>query len=348
VKWRGFAVLIALCVCAAPVFAQTPTPASPAEAVARAVALLAQGQYDAARAALRAVLQFDPSNRDALVALVDVELASERPRTAMELAEDALRTAPNSGRLLEARRRAVDAVVLLRPWLVGGGSTADWARSDGKAWRDYTVFLGRMTRVGPLRLRGVRSKRGGEQDDQFDVEFAPRLARGTYAYLSGSVAPDERLYPKRRIAADLSQALGAGIELTGGYRRLDLAGTSRHTYVAGLSKYIGKWVISARGYVDPDNDDVSGLSYHGIIRRDFGPDGISSLAVRYSRGFPREEVRSLNDLEVTDATTVAMELHAELGRRAVLGLAAGTSDQVRIGVARRRQNSVAGTLGFRF
>ena len=317
------------------------------DSVVRAQALARDGQYDAARADLRAVLQRDPADRDAIAALIDVELAAERPRTAKDLADDALGTAPNDGRFIEGRRRAVDALALLRPWSLSAGSSFEWIETNRSEWREYSAALRRSTRAGPLLLKGTRAERGAVQDDQFEFEFVPRLASGTYLYLSASVAPDKLLFPEQRYAADFYQGVGAGFELSAGFRRLRTA-ADIDTYVGTVNKYVGKWVISARAFYNPDSDAASARSYHGSVRRYFGEDGASYVGGRYSHGFPREDVRNLNDLEVLDADTVAFDLNAYLGRRVILGASGSTSRQTREGVAERRRNSVSASLGLRF
>lgn len=306
-----------------------------------------EGQYDEARRELLSVLQQSPAYGDALAALINVEIWSGRPGVAKDLADEALKATPNDGRFLEARRRAVDAIDSLRPWGIAAGYSYDWFNDNRTAWREYSATLRRATPVGAIILRGARAERFGLQDDQFEVEMYPRLRNGTYLYVAFALAPDPVLFPEYRYAADVYQSLGSGFEAAVGVRRLQFASPT-NIYVGTLNKYIGSWLLTGRMFYVPDRTGESSKSYHGSFRRYFGEEGTSYLGARYSRGFAREEIRSLNDFEVLQSDTVAAELNATISRRLTLALSATRSHQQRLERGGLRQYSASATVGLRF
>lgn len=306
-----------------------------------------EGQYDEARSELRSALQQNPGYADALAALINVELSSQRPRVAKDLAEQALAAEPNDGRFIEARRRAVDAIDALRPWGVSAGYSAEWLKDDPAAWREFSASIRRATRIGALILRGARAERFGVQDDHFEFEMSPRLRSGTYLYASFGISPDHVLFPEYRVAADVYQALGSGFEVAAGLRRVKFDAPT-DIYVGTLNKHVGKWLLSGRMFYAPDQPGESARSYHGSVRRYFGGVGASFVGLRYSRGFAREEIRTVNDFEVLSSDTVSGELNTNVGSRLTFGMTASSSRQERAGRGELRQHAASTTIGVRF
>jgi YaiO family outer membrane protein len=306
-----------------------------------------EGAYDDARAELEAVVREHPTYADALAALFNVELWSGRPQNAKAIAERGLDQAPNDSRFLLGRRRAIDVIDSLRPWDVRSGYSYDWFSDHRTAWHETYASLKRATPVGAIILQGTRAKRFSLTDHQFEVEMYPRLRDGTYAYIAGGYAPDQQLYPRYRFAADIYQWLGAGLEGSFGFRRLGF-GTVTDIYVGTLNKYVGDWLLTGRVFYVPDRAGQNSKSFHGSFRRYFGAGGTSYGGARYSRGFAREEIRSVNDFEVLGSDTFAVELQSDLGRRWRVSASGSTSRQDRLNRADLRQNSVSASVGFRF
>lgn len=305
-------------------------------------------QFDEARGLLERVLIRYPQDVDAIAALMNVELWSGRPRESFALARRGLDLAPNDDRFLLGRRRAQEAIdLLVRPWEVVAGVGADWFDDDRDPWHEAHVSLTRETPAGPITVRGLRASRFALTDHQFELEMHPRFRPGTSGYVAFGFAPDERLYPGSRVAADLYQALGSGFEATGGIRRLSFAAVTT-LYTAGLNKYVGNWLVGGRGFFNADRSGEGSRSFHASARRYFGADDASYAGVRYIRGSSREEIRDILDLEVLASDTIAGELRARLGRRLVLQVDAGTGRQERVSGVRLRQHTVAASAGTRF
>ncbi len=323
--------------------------AAPADDDARSLLGLVlswEGSYDEARTLLERVVAAHATDTDALAALLNVELWSDHPREAKALAERGLQLSPNSSQFLQGRQRAVNAIDRLRPWEASVSENDDWF-SNGTSWQERQIQVRRATQVGSLIVRGSRAERFGLTDNLFEVDMYPRFRTGTYAYVSVGWAPDARLYPKYRYGADLYQSLGAGFEGSFGFRRLEFSSTT-DIYVASMNKYVGNWLLTGRMYYVPDRTGATSRSYHGSFRRYFGADGTNYVGARYSHGFSREEVLSLNDFEVLNSDTVAGELNTTLGRRLRLGVSGTTSNQERLNISSLRQNSVSATLGVKF
>ena len=335
-----------------------------------------EGRYDEARRELEGVLAGDPTHGDALPALINVELWSDRPARAEELASRALRNRPNDTAMLLARAKALSALErlteardtldrlliidprddaarqmrrgvreTLRLWRVSFGASHDEFSDRRVAWRESQVSLGRSTPIGTVSLRATRAQRFGYQDNQFEFEIYPRIRPGTYGYVAGAYAPDAILFPEYRYAVDLYQSLGGGFEGSAGYRKLGF-GTGVHIYVGSLSKYYGSWLFTGKTFFTPGSAGTS-RSYHGSFRRYFGETG-SMVGLRYGRGAWQEELRNLSDFERLDSDVVAGEAAIVLRRRLELSVSGSYSREDRVERLDLRQYSLSTGLGFRF
>lgn len=335
-----------------------------------------EGRYDDARRELEAVLAGNPTHGDALPALINVELWSDHPARAEELANRALRHRPNDVTMLLARAKALSAqerpteardtldrlLIIdprddaalqmrrtvrdtLRVWRIRAGSSYQ-GFSDGRVgWREADVTLSRATPIGSVSITGTRAQRFGREDDQFEVEVYPRIRPGTYAYLAGAYSPDPVLFPDYRYAVDLNQSLGGGFEGSAGFRRLGF-GAGVNIYTGALSKYYGAWLFTGRTYVTPKAAGTS-RSYHGSFRRYFGESG-AFAGLRYGRGGWREEVRNIDDFEVLASDVVAAEAAFVVRRRLEIGVRSAYSREDRVERRALRQYSVSTSLGVRF
>jgi YaiO family outer membrane protein len=333
-----------------------------------------EGRFDEARQELDLVLAGSPTHGDALPASINVELWSGHPGRAEELTRRGLRQRPGDPTYLLGRARALvalkrptearDAVerllavdprsapgnalkkdlqASLRLWQARADASYD-AFSDRESWRESQVSLGRATPIGSVTVRGFRAERFGFTDHQVEVEMYPRLRPGTYAYVAGAYAPDARLFPRYRYAADLYQSLGAGFEGSAGFRRLGF-GSGLNIYTGSLSKYYGNWLFTGRLFVTPGSAGTS-RSLHTSFRRYIGEGG-TYVGLRYGRGGWRE-LRTLNDLEVLDSDVIAADASIVLRGRVVLGLTGSYSKEDRLGRTALRTYSLSSGLGVRF
>jgi YaiO family outer membrane protein len=281
-------------------------------------------RYDEARAEFRLVLEEAPAYTDARVGLMNVEWWSGNRRAAREQADLILARDPGQPQARDVRAR-FDAAS--RPWQAATVVAFDRFNDGRQPWHEQQVSLTRQTPSGPVIGRFSNARRYGGSDRQFEAEYYPRLRPGTYAFVALAVAPEHTLYPKRRLALDLYQSLGGGVEVSGGYRRLEFA-SAASIYVATVTKYVSSWMVTAKVYRVPGAGAAAdSTSFHGVVRRYFGSDGGSYAGAGFSQGLNREEVRGAGDLSAVDYRTVRGQSELAIAPRLRLQLEASLSRQ---------------------
>jgi YaiO family outer membrane protein len=304
-----------------------------------------EGRYDEARPVLQQVLAQAPAYTDARVALMNVEYWSGHSSAALEQANLILASQPGNATARTVRDR-IDAAN--RPWAAATVYKVDAFDDGTDPWQETSVSLTRQTAAGALIARWNHGERFGLRDDFVDAEFYPQFRPGTYAFTAVGVAPGSALlYPRYRVAFDVYQFLGGGFEVSGGARYTDFSDL-KQTYVGTLSKYIGNWMWTGKIYYVPGEGDLHSNTYVGGFRRYFGGDGTSYLGLRYSHGFSREEVRSIQDLAGFNSDTVRGEFDVLLGSRTRLSGSAGASHQERANRSPLWQTTITAGLAVRF
>lgn len=89
------------------------------------VVLARDGQYDEARTLLQGLRAKYPRDVDVVVALANVELWSQHPQQAREIARQGLAFAPNDPELQRGLDRALDQLALGRRWTLSAGHVLD-------------------------------------------------------------------------------------------------------------------------------------------------------------------------------------------------------------------------------
>ena len=299
-------------------------------------------RYDEARREFQRVLEQAPAYTDARVGLMNVEWWSGRTSAARDQANLILAREPGHPQARLVRQR-LDAA--RRPWTAKAMVGYDHFNDDRQPWREQLVSLARSTPVGSIIGRATRAERFGLDDQQFELEFYPTLRPGTYAFVAAGGSLNRTLYPRRRFAVDLHQALGRGFEVSGGYRRLDFSETTS-IYVGSLTKYVGPWMLTARFYRVPAPG--SSTSGHALVRRYFGEDGSSYVGLGFSQGLSREEIRGVGDLTALDSQTVRGQVDAAVASRLRWQLEASASRQERNRAGSFWQTAVSSGLAVRF
>lgn len=304
-----------------------------------------EGRYDDARRELTQVLAQAPEYLDAQVALMNVELWSNRPKEARVLVNGILsKDAGNT----QARRAQQQLDAKTRPWSAGVSVTRDTFSDDREPWLETAVTVGRETPVGSLLVRGSQSERFGLDDRQFEVEFYPSFRPGTYGFVEVGVGDAKTLYPENRLSFDLYQSFGHGIEASGGYRRLQFTNSTTQIFVGTVSKYAGNWMLTGKIFHVPDSVLGSTQSYHAQVRRYFGAEGTSFAGLTYSHGFSREEPRGSGDLLRLNADTFRGQLQAEVSPYVRLSASFSYSRQERSSQSSLGQNTMGAGITFRF
>jgi YaiO family outer membrane protein len=333
------------------------------------------GKYDDARRELRLVLDQSPTYNDARVALANVawwtgeyeelrRLAStgrsQRPYDAEWFMQEA-RALDGLGRYREARTVVLSLLARqpghvqaralktrldakLRPWSLTLGYAGDRFSDDRTPWAEYQASLNRQTPVGSLIGRVSRAERFGLDDRMYELEFYPTIRPGTYGFASFGMSSDETLYPQYRVAADLYQSLGKGVEASIGFRRLGFTAAT-DIYVGTLTKYVGNWMLTAKAFSVPDHDGPEdSISYHAVVRRYVRGDGESFLGAGYSRGFSREELGDRAELQQLDADTFRANVELLFSGRYIVAATASSSRQERAARSTLWQHSFGASI----
>ena len=328
-----------------------------------------QKRYPEAREQLEAVLAEHPRYHDAFAALINVELWSGHLGRAEELIRQGLRDRPDDQRirfayiqLLRAEGKHAAAEKALtryvtehpedqqalqmrkglsgdtREWRVSIDHDSEWFNEDREVWQESQITLQRATSLGPVITRFARAQRFSKQGQQVEVDFYPRVRRGTYLYLNVGHSLNGPLYPTYRIGAEVYQSLKKGLEASVGLRRAGFS-TKINSYTASLSKYYGNWLFSGRTYITPALGENT-RSYHVSARRYFRE--ADYVELRHGRGSSIDEIRSIDDIEVLDAKSLSGNLVLKPGRIWGINLRLGYRLEDRIQRQGLRRYSVGG------
>lgn len=208
-------------------------------------------------------------------------------------------------------------------WLVERETSVDlgvahrYDRFDDGAdpWNETQVTLAVRGSRGLIGLRVHDARRLGGRDQLLEIEAAPRLGSQTYAHLAAATSLDAMFYPKRRLAADIYQAIGDGVEVTGGLRRITSgrgADEVVNIYTGGAHWSDGAWLLGGRLWWAPESnrDPVTVDS----MLRFYRADGVSFVGIRGSRGRYRDDDRALPDVFSSRTTVGTIEAAQQVGR----------------------------------
>jgi YaiO family outer membrane protein len=336
-----------------------------------------EGRYDEARQQLQEVLALHPNHGDAAPALVRVELWSDHPARAEELAAAYLEQKKKDTDMLLLLARAqrnenhykealatLDELLLIDPSNQDARHMRRTLTIDSWHWEasatHSTDFLGKgrdpqnedawqargPTRFGSLIGRLSRSDRFSEVSYQIEADFYPRFRPGTYAYFNLGASPDQILYPKYRVGADLYQSVGHGFELSGGYRRLQFSDDT-NIFTWAVYKYKGDWLLMGRMYLTPDSLGTSRTVVAGA-RYFLGSEGTHDyIEVRFSRGNSLALARTTLDIVGLNSTRVTLEVDKTIGHFAI-DLKGGAGYEELAPGDKLNRFTVQGSLYYRF
>jgi YaiO family outer membrane protein len=226
------------------------------------------------------------------------------------------------------------------------GYSVDAFNDGADSWHEFEVSVARQMSRGTIIVRGTNADRFGYQDQLIEFEAYPRLRAGTYAFLSVGTATRRDVFPDYRAAFDLYQSLGAGVEVSGGYRRLQFASPT-DIYVGTATKYVGQWSVTERvSFVPGDVSDS--WSFHTESRRYLGSEGTSFIGASYSHGFNREEPRGLGDSIQLRTNTVRAQADLNVSPRNRVLFTVSTSRQERALRTPLWQTTVSASTAYRF
>jgi YaiO family outer membrane protein len=301
------------------------------------------GRYDEARTEFQRVLTQTPDYTDAKIGLMNVEWWSGRTPQASDLANQLLAREPGNEQARLMRQR-LDART--RPWNVSTWYSHDSFNDGADPWHEFEVSIGRQMPRGSVIFRGTNAERFGYRDQLIEVEAYPRLRAGTYAFVSVGAATQGDLFPEYRAAFDLYQNVGHGLEVSGGYRRLQFS-EPVSIYVGSATKYIRQWALMERVYFVP-GDESNSWSFHTESRRYFGGAGTSYISGTYSHGFNREEPRGVGDSIRLRSNTIRGQASVDVSGWARLMMTVSTARQERALRPALWQTTVSFGTAYRF
>lgn len=313
---------------------------------------------DDARKQLEMVLAVSPDNYDALTALIHVELWTDHPARAEELAKRAIEKHPDDTDLLlslaraqKAQLRTADAkasvnrVLALSPdrrdaqglkegldeesrmWESQISSTQEWF-NDGRAhWSEWQAAMTAHTSHGSYIARFSRADRFSSNSYLAELETYTRLRPGTQIYLNGGYSYDAALYPRTRFGAEVFQSLPGGFEMSAGYRRLNFS-SSVDIYTGSVTKYKGNWMFVGRGFFVPSATGTSATIRVGARR--YFQDADNYFGFWYSHGASPTEVRNVSDLAILQASSYSAEYSRVLHRRVTILARVGYANEERL------------------
>ena len=301
-----------------------------------------EGKYEQARKELKTVLLEHPAYADAAKALTNVELWSEHPEVAEEIASRFLEREPDDRDLLLQRVRALRAlkrrreafavitkILQISPgdkeavdlregirqeeqaWRTVFTQSNTWFNDGTSPWSEQSLSVKRGSNAGSTIFRFSRAHQYGYRSDQIEVDSYPHLWKGAYAYVNGGFSPDRNLYPAYRFGTDIYQSLGHGWEGAGGFRRLIFTTTAITVYTALVGRYHANWYFSGRTFITPDQAGPS-RSIQLEARRYYGFERY--LNFRYSTGASPFEIRSLNEVGILHSQSVSAGLNWYKGK----------------------------------
>lgn len=342
----------------------------------RGIILSWDGHYDEARRDLEMVLAGHRDHGDALPALLNVEMWSDHPERAEELARDALKRNPTNPDLLLARARALKAMKRnreafdevqhlllvdpgnqkavslasdlgdsLRQFTASFNHNTQWF-SDGRTpWHENQIQLSRQTGIGSIIMRFDRANQYGENSQMVEIDAYPHIRPGMYLYLNAGYSPDNRLYPQTRLAADINQSLGHGWEGSAGIRQLHF-GSNIHIYTASITKYYGDWMFTGRTFITPDSIGTSRSGQFQVRR--YLKSATDYWYVRVGYGSSPAEVTSLQDIQILNSDSFSAGINHAIGRRFMVMADFGYSYEDRLGITGLRAYLADGTFYYRF
>ena len=287
-------------------------------------------------------LQDNPNNTTLLLAQAKALKNLRKYPAAIQSLNRLLDQEPQNKAAHDLRKALVE---LARTWETSIGQSYEWLNDGNSAWIETAVTLKYQAPVGSLLGRFSRADRFSLTSNQMELDFYPRIRRGTYAYFNVGYSPDGVLYPEYRFGTDLYQNLTHGWEGSAGYRRLGFS-EAVNIYTFSLGKYYGNWLFSARTFLTPDLLGTShSVSFSG--RRYFG-DGTEYIGFRVGTGASPVEARNVFDVITLNALGAFGEFNRTIASRWTINVRGGYSHEDRLNRNVLKRTMLDTTLYFRF
>jgi len=244
-------------------------------------------QYDDARKELLTVLLKKPKHKEALQAIINVELWSKNYLDALEYLNTALNSYPVNEKFifqkvktlhkLERTESASETILELLELNPSHKEANEFEeklkvlrkKNIAAVFYELDVFnkifdprhllfvsLSRKTKYGTVIGRASVAKRFGKEGFQYEIDAYPRIRSGTYAYLNFGVSYST-LFPSRRYGVELYQKLPRSFEFSAGLRYLEFTSSSPKIITGSIGKYYKNYWFSLRPYFTPKSYGTS-------------------------------------------------------------------------------------------
>lgn len=333
-----------------------------------------EGKYEDARSELSYVLEKNTDNRQALLALIDVEKWSGDLSAALQTVNKALDYHPGDEEILlqkasvlysmekftqaeevykdilkrNPNKKARDGLESVKLEQMKYSATVsyryDYFTDIFDPWTFGEFALGRQTPIGSVIGRVQYARRFGSDGAQFNIDAYPSIAKGLYAYVSGGYS-DSSIYPRYRFGLSLYKSLPASFELAAGIRYLDFSTSQTDIYTASLTKYKGNYLFTLRSYFVPSPDGNS-RSLTLVTRRYFSSAN-TYISVTGGYGSAPTEIQFSQDIQTLDSWSVGIDGQYALSPRIFVGGNAGY-DSSEFQNFTRKRFSFKGSISYRF
>jgi len=280
--------------------------------------------YEAARTELQKVLLKKPKHKEALEAIINVEVWSDKNIEALEYLNTALNSYPVNEKYLFQKvkvlhkldRTAMASQTLLE--LLELNPSHKGANELNKKLKiaqkinvasvtyELNVFnkifserhllnvtLSKKTKYGMIIGRASLANRFEKKGMQYEIDAYPRIRSGTYAYLNFVISYSS-LFPSRRYGVELHQKLPKSFEFSVGLRYLEFSASNPKIITGSIGKYYKNYWFSLRPYITPKSYGTS-TSINFIVRN-YLKNANNFIALTVGMGVsPDERGRLVND-----------------------------------------------------
>ncbi len=294
-------------------------------------------KYDEAKVQYQKVIDAHPKYVEAWEGLIDVQIWSDDPHSALRTANTALERNKEEPTLLLRKAKALEELGFDEEALqvareaqgiapanedigqlvtrletdrlknkiefrfqyewLNDESTDGTSRPDPEDWKRLWVDYTRRFDWGSLIGRAGHAWQFGEEGMLYEVDAYPRLGQGRYAYLSVGHGTDSFL-PKFRAGAEYFQSLPNSTEFSLGVRYLDFDSSNTTIYTGTFGIYRGNYFVWIRPFVTPKDEGTS-LSANLHVRRYFS-DAETYLEVLVGGGSsPETEIDAITQVSDT-------------------------------------------------
>lgn len=314
-------------------------------------------KYDEASGQLWIVLDDEPRNLDAIMALVDVYNWSDQTDSLLFITNYGLKRYPTNQDLLLAMAKALiekekrrDAVVILQQLLninpanesaqellkdlkkdfMFNGIAIDNSFDNYRESYGYQAFQNitykRITKYGSINVRLNTAQRFGTSGSQIEFDAYPSLYKSAYAYVSYGYSGTD-LYPDHRIGFELFQNLPFATEASLGFRHLDFIGSTVTIYTGTIGWYVGNMWLSARTYITPD-EEAGAVSRSLTLRgRYYFGNSLNFAGFTAGLGYsPEAQLQPGSDIYFFRSRKISLEYQKTFGTRWIVWAIVGWSD----------------------